>query len=118
MHVYSGAHQSETNRNTAHEPDDFNQEWSVQTSAVDIEITSKVFQRSLLCGPHIMYMQVTTAYPGEQFLLGIQALDEIGRPTSDIIRITDLTDRVNACQYVFIFIVIIIMGGTMCKHTD
>ena len=42
-----------------------------------------------------MYMQVTTAYPGEQFLLGIQALDEIGRSTSDIIRISDLTDRVN-----------------------
>jgi len=38
---------------------------------------------------------VTEAYPGEQFSLGIQVLDEINRPTSDIIRITDLSDNVN-----------------------
>ena len=33
---------SETNRNTAHGTDSYNQEWSVQTSAVDVEITSNV----------------------------------------------------------------------------
>ena len=38
---------------------------------------------------------MTEAYPGEQFSLGIQVLDEINRPTSDIIRITDLSDNVN-----------------------
>ena len=37
---------------------------------------------------------MTKAYPGEQFSLGIQVLDEINRPTSDIIRITDLSDNV------------------------
>ena len=33
---------SDTNQNTAHVPDDFNQEWSVQTSAADIQVTSNV----------------------------------------------------------------------------
>ena len=33
---------SETNRNTAHGAEAYNQEWSVQTSAVDVEITSNV----------------------------------------------------------------------------
>ena len=39
---------------------------------------------------YVSNVQVTAAYPGELFSLGIRALDEIGRPTSDIIRITDL----------------------------
>ena len=33
---------SDTNQNTAHVPDDFNQEWSVQTSAADMQVTSNV----------------------------------------------------------------------------
>ena len=39
-------------------------------------------------------VQVTGAYPGEKFALGIRALDEIGRPTSDIIRLSDLSNKV------------------------
>ena len=42
MYVHFVSYYSETNRNTAHNPDDFNQEYSVQTSAVDIAITSNV----------------------------------------------------------------------------
>ena len=35
-----------------------------------------------------------SAYPGEPFSLGIQVLDEISRPTSDILRISDLSNDV------------------------
>lgn len=46
------------------------------------------------------------AYPGEHIMLGIKALDEIERSTSDIIRLSDLSDNVKylcACSTVCIY---------------
>ena len=44
-------------------------------------------------------VQDTAAYPGELFSLGIKALDEIGRPTSDIVRISDFSNKVRHTAY-------------------
>ena len=38
---------------------------------------------------------MTAAYPGEKFTVGVQALDEIGMPTADSIKIADISENVN-----------------------
>ena len=43
------------------------------------------------------YVSQLSAYPGEQFQLGVQAFDELGRPTATILRLSE-TDVSVACE--------------------
>ena len=36
------------------------------------------------------YVSQLSAYPGEQFQLGVQAFDELGRPTATIFRLSEM----------------------------
>ena len=44
-----------------------------------------------------MWILQLSAYPGEQFQLGVQAFDELGRPTATILRLSE-TDVSVACE--------------------
>ena len=43
------------------------------------------------------YVSQLSAYPGEQFQLGVQAFDELGRPTATILRLSE-TDVSVVCE--------------------
>jgi hypothetical protein len=73
---------SDDNQNSAHRPDHLNPEWYVQTPANRIVITTAN----------------KTAFPGEGFSLGLEALDEINHQTSAVIRIRDSDNNEN---YIF-----------------
>ena len=49
-----------------------------------------------------------TAYPGETFELGLETLDEIGKRTSAVIRISDRDDSVSFSGNTIIFLVILL----------
>ena len=101
MNLYTCSNDSE---NTAHKPDAFNPEWYIQTPAQKINVTTDIVSQEHLLYDNIpcrlpvcfhnisgvyVFLQLL-AYPGEQSQLGVQAFDELDRPTATIFRLEEV----------------------------